>query len=257
MLTLSFKLRELFHLNLLRHLGVRLSGRAYALKGGICLRFFHHSPRLSEDMDLDISSRVRKETLENAVDSIIHSRSFLSPLIPRGLIDIKIRKPKQTETTQRWKFLLILSKQIALPTKLEFSRRRKDIIYCKGIPNSEILAQYQFSPFASQYYDSGSMAEQKILALSSPSRNAVRDLFDLHHLFFNIPVQPEKMNLLKIEAKEEIEHAYEKISKFSYNDFKEQVLPFLTETMISLYKDKNIYEELRSKVEEFLIGRLS
>ncbi len=106
MAILSFELREYFHLNFLYHLSTRLAGRPYALKGGVCLRFFHRSPRLSEDMDLDVSSNIRQQTLENAVDSIIKNRSFLNPLMAKGIKNIATRKPKQTETTQRWKFTL-------------------------------------------------------------------------------------------------------------------------------------------------------
>ena len=76
MATRSFDLREFFHLALLRHLATRLSGRDYAVKGGICLRFFHRSPRLSQDMDVDIVSNVRLKTLQNAVDSILEGKAF-------------------------------------------------------------------------------------------------------------------------------------------------------------------------------------
>lgn len=251
MVNVSFEIREFFHLNLLNHLGLRLSGRSYAVKGGICLRFFHRSQRLSEDMDLDVDSKVRAKTLENAVDSVIDSRSFQSVLVPKGIARIEARKPKQTEITQRWKFSLYLNNEVSLPTKVEFSRRQKNIFFSSGIPDRELLAYYKMSPFAAQYYDSNSMCVQKILALSSSSRFAVRDLFDLHHLIFNVIVNLESVRE-RIDVKE-IERATNKIGSFTFGDFKEQVFPFLTETLMNLYRDKNAFEKIRNSVEEKLV----
>ena len=85
MATRSFELREFFHLALLRHLATRLSGRAYAVKGDICLRFFHRSPRLSQDIDIDIVSSVHFKTLQNAVDSILKGQAFAATLLQMGI----------------------------------------------------------------------------------------------------------------------------------------------------------------------------
>lgn len=256
MLLSSFYLRELFHLNLLRHLSARLAGREFALKGGICLRFFHRSPRLSEDMDLDIASQVRTKTLENAVDSIAGSRSFLSPLIPRGIVEVRAHKPKQTETTQRWKFTLLLSNTGSLSTKVEFSRRRKDLIYSTGIPSPEILSSHTMVPFATHYYDADSMVIHKINALASSSRHATRDLFDLYHLFNNLSAKPK--NALKQVAggKDTVQHAIDKVSQFSHRDFRAQVLPFLTESLMQLYQEEAAFNNLKSLVEDKLIQML-
>src|ERR1700727_1243986 len=117
----SFELREYFHLQLLRHLAMRLALRSYAVKGGICLRFFLRSPRFSEDMDLDISARMPMKTLENAVDSVLESRALMAHLGPRGIHGLSVGKPKQTETTQRWKILLEQKDALSYSTKIEFS----------------------------------------------------------------------------------------------------------------------------------------
>ena len=198
MATKSFELRELFHLALLRQLGTRLSGRSYAVKGGICLRFFHRSPRLSEDMDLDIVSQVRAATLEKAVDSVIDGRAMLATLMPIGVTAIKATKPKQTETTQRWKVMLQMSAGEELRTKVEFSRRRGKIPYSVGVPDPNLLKQYKATPFAAQYYDATCLSTQKITALAADGRNALRDLFDLHHLFYTIGSNPEVVRALVV-----------------------------------------------------------
>jgi hypothetical protein len=57
--------------------------------------------------------------------------------------------------------------------------------------------------------------------LASPSRHAVRDLFDLG---------------------------------FGFRDFREQVLPFLSEECAALYPDERAFLRLRSSVEDVLLG---
>jgi predicted nucleotidyltransferase component of viral defense system len=247
----SFELREFFHLVFLKNLSLRLSGRTYAVKGGICLRFFHQSPRFSEDMDFDITAQVPLHTLGKAVDQIVQSRSFLGQLIPHGITKMDVRKPKQTDTTQRWKFTLYLGPSLSLPTKIEFSKRRLDIPFIQGIPDRSLLNHYTIPPFATQYYDAGIMAVHKIVALASPSRWAVRDLFDLYHLYFNLQANPKEIK--KWLHSETIEKAAEKIVEFTYKDFREQVMPYLTESLIDFYQKKNAFETLKQQVENQML----
>lgn len=246
----SFELRELFHLVLLRHLGARLSGRSYAVKGGICLRFFHRSARLSEDMDIDVASNVRVETLKKAVDSIMNGRALLAALMPAGVTRLTATKPKQTLTTQRWKINLYLSGGGSLPTKLEFSRRQDKIDCSSGVPDAELLRRHKLPPFAARFYDAPAMAAQKIAALAAPPRHALRDLFDLHHLFFTLSVKPGQ--LLELIAPASVEAAAEKISGFTFQDFKEQVLPYLSDEMIDLYQDATLFARQKEAVTQAL-----
>lgn len=252
--TKSFELRELFHLALLRHLAARLSGRSYAVKGGICLRLFHRSPRLSEDMDLDVVSQVRVATLRDAVDSVIEGRAMLAELIPAGVAAITTTKPKQTATTQRWKVALELGGGGSLPTKVEFSRRRGSIQYSTGIPDARLLAQYRMPPFAVQYYDPVRMSAQKIIALAAPARNALRDLFDLHHLLFTIGSKPS--DITKLLEPETPAAAAEKVMGFSGKDFKEQVLPYLTAELMGLYEDPAVFLKQKEETANALIGMM-
>lgn len=249
----SFEKREFFHLILLRHLALRLIGKPYALKGGICLRFFHRSPRLSEDMDLDVVSRLSVATLKNAVDTVLASRAFLSSLLPHGILRLDVRQPKQTETTQRWKIQLILSHG-SLSTKIEFSRRAPTISSVSGIPGATLLARYGLIPFAVPYYDAPTLVVQKIRALASPSRLAVRDAFDLHHLFYTVEVPSSA--LAKRIPREDIESALEKVDHFRFVDFSEQVTPCLTETLITLYRDRVAFEKLKDEVQQKLLELL-
>lgn len=246
----SFELREFFHLIVLRHLTIRLSGRAWAVKGGACLRFFHRSPRLSEDIDLDVISGVRLETLRNAVDSILESRSLMASLIPLGIIKVNITKPKQTQTTQRWKAALELAGDISLPTKIEFSRRQEHIVYSKGVPDAVVLDHYKLTPFGAQFYDATQMAVQKIIALASPGRYAVRDLFDLYHLLSVVKVKAG--DIANFIDKQNVKRAADKSAHFSHKDFKEQVLPYLLEELIALYQDPHAFKRMQDEVVGFL-----
>ncbi len=254
MATRSFELREFFHLALLRHLATRLSGRDYAVKGGICLRFFHRSPRLSQDMDLDVVSSVRMKTLEKAVDSVLEGQAFAASLLQQGITRVTASKPKQTETTQRWKAALYAGAGEPLPTKIEFSRRHDRIGCSTGMADAELLRRYRMTPFAAQFYDGSGMAAQKIAALASPSRYALRDLFDLHHLLRVVLVKPgDAAELLEMKT---LESAADKVGRFTFGDFKEQVLPYLAGELIELYRKEDVFERQKAEVEQALLEML-
>ncbi|MBI4425845.1 MAG: nucleotidyl transferase AbiEii/AbiGii toxin family protein [Elusimicrobia bacterium] len=250
----SFELRELFHLTLLRHLGTRLSGRAYAVKGGICLRFFHRSARLSEDMDLDIVSSVRVATLSKAVDSVLEGPALAASLAASGITRLAATRPKQTETTQRWKVSLVLASAETLPTKVEFSRRNDSVRFSTGVPDAELIGRYRMPPFSAQFYDAALMAGQKITALASPARSALRDLYDLHHLLFTAGVKPEALTALVESAT--VEAAAEKVVGFTFQEFREQVVPYLSAELIDLYRDASAFNRQKEEVERALAGLL-
>lgn len=247
----SFELREFFHLAFIRHLATRLSGRSYAVKGGIGLRFFHRSPRLSQDMDVDIVSGVRLKTLQHAVDSVLEGQAFAASLRTQGITRIEASKPKQTETTQRWKATLFVGAGEPLSTKIEFSRRLDRIVCSTGMPDAELLRHYRMTPFAAQFYDGTAMAAQKIAALASPSRYALRDLFDLHHLLRVVLVKPEEA--AKLIEMRSVESAADKIRGFTFGDFKEQVLPYLPGDLIDLYRGEDAFVRQKDEVEKTLM----
>jgi len=251
----SYDFIELFHLHFLRHFSSRLVGRMYAVKGGICLRFFHRSPRLSQDLDLDIAGQVHVSTLKNAVDSILKGRAFSSLLESHGIRELMSSKPKQTETTQRWKIQMTALGGSPLQTKIEFSRRRKSILYKKGVPDPEILNRHKGFPFAVQYYDAKTMTHQKIGALLSPSRYALRDLFDLHHLLVTVRVPTDSIRTEFQNS--DLEAAIDKIGEFSFKDFQSQVLPFLPPDYFPLYETSEPFEEQKAKTQDVLISLLS
>jgi len=252
----SFDLREYFHLQLLRHLAMRLTGRSYAVKGGICLRFFLRSPRLSEDMDIDVAAKMPVKTLENAVDSVLNSRALMAYLQPRGIVALAISKTKQTDTTQRWKILLQQRGTLSYATKIEFSRRLKVITAETGIVAAPLLTQYQLMPFGARFYGASAIFNQKIHALASPTRNALRDLFDLHHLLFTVGLTTSAILETEHVDASVIEKTIDKIATFDFGAFKAQVVPFLPHELLELYRRQAAFEALKQQVENALIALL-
>ena len=99
---------EQFHLLFLAQLGRRLNPSLFVLKGGCNLRFFLESVRYSEDMDLDLGD-VGADVFRDKVRDVLASRPFAQILEARGIAIERVSAPKQTETTQRWKFGLRLT----------------------------------------------------------------------------------------------------------------------------------------------------
>lgn len=205
-------------------------------------------------MDLDIVSNVRLKTLGNAVDSVLEGHAFAASLLQQGITRITTSKPKQTETTQRWKAALYVGAGEPLSTKIEFSRRKERIVCATGMPDAELLRHYRMTPFAAKFYDGAAMAAQKIAALASPARYALRDLFDLHHLLRVVLVKPD--DAAKLLETKTLESAADKVGSFTFRDFREQVLPYLSGELIDLYRKEDAFERLKLDVEQALMEML-
>ena len=106
-------------------------------------------------------------------------------------------------------------------------------------------------PFAARFYDSDQLCVQKIQALSSPKRYAVRDLFDLDHLLSSTLSKP--VAIKKLIGRGDVEKAAEKTDKFHYDDFKEQVLPYLPDSLMTLYSNSTAFGGLKKRVEDHLL----
>jgi hypothetical protein len=252
----GFESREHFHLLFLARFAQRFAGRKWAVKGGACLRFFHRSARFSEDMDIDVDPGIPVGTLAKGVEAILGSRAFLSALSARGVAELVTSAPKQTATVQRWKAGLGPGRgRAVLPTKLEFSRRRSGMPFMAGVPGGAILSAYSMAPFAAQYYGATELAAQKVAALASESRTAVRDLFDLDHLFANCG--PDREKALRIVGAGICGAAARKARGFGRRDFREEVLPFLSGDLRDAYEAPASFEGLRARVLSALSAGLT
>lgn len=230
---------ELFHLLFLNQLGRKVDKKLYALKGGCNMRFYFKSIRYSEDMDIDIHIHImNKDTLFKNVNKIVESVPFNHILQAQGMEIVNISTPKQTPTTQRWKFEL-KSKHIVLPlhTKVEFSRRELEDDSIYEPIDAQILRQYSLMPMMANHYSIQSMFRQKIRALALRNETQSRDIFDLYFLIGlanHFSLDKKTMAIL--------EDAKSKAERITFSDFKGQVIAYLPEDQQKDYDDISMWD---------------
>jgi len=237
---------EFFHLAFLQVLQGRLDQRRYTVKGGANLRYFFESVRYSEDIDLDVSE-VEQWDLEERVDGVLGSPA-LAVLLRGGRLAIAERtKPKQTETTQRWKVVIALEGQEnPLRTKIEFSRRNGEHRHILEAVPGRIVAPYALRPPSLQRYLPEPAVEQKILALAKREETQARDVFDLDLLLRPNPA------LTATSPAGLREEAAEQALELPFSAFRDQVLPFLDPEVAELYEEPAAWEQIRG----FVVDRL-
>ena len=211
---------ERFHLVFLRHFATVISPGTICLKGGVNLRLYHNSPRLSDDIDFD-ARVVGVEILKKNVNRVLASRPLLTELAAVGITLSEIKPAKQTLTVQRWKFHVGYEANPA-PTRLEFSRRNDDPFEncVTESPSLALLAGQQVVPFVFNHYTAPAAYRQKINALATRTQAQARDVFDLHHLSRYAAAGREAPPELVIRAMEQL-------GLIGFDMFKDQVVPFL------------------------------
>jgi len=240
---------EVFHLLLLRQLESKLDKGLYALKGGCNLRFFFKRIRYSEDIDFDVTT-ISKTTLENKVNKIIESVDFRRILQSRNLEIIQTSAAKQTDTTQRWKFLLRHKESAApLPTKIEFSRRKMDTGVTYETIDNDLISQYHLYPILCNHYSCGAAFLQKVDALINRTQTQARDIFDLKLLLD----QGADFSKLKKPTHDEILIAVENVERIHYQHFKGQVIAYLMEEYKNLFDSKEKWHEIQISVINSLL----
>ena len=232
---------ERFHLVFLRHFATVISPGTICLKGGVNLRLYHNSPRLSEDIDFD-ARVVGIEILKKNVTKVLASRPLLTELAAVGITLSEIKPAKQTQTVQRWKFHVSYEAN-PLPTRLEFSRRNDEQFEdCVTEPPSPaLLAEQQVVPFVFNHYTPSAAYRQKIDALATRTQVQARDVFDLHHLsryaVAGREVPPELVT-----------QAIEQLSLIGFDMFKDQVVPFLPTDLAAHYGTPEAWKAMSEKV---------
>jgi hypothetical protein len=238
---------ELFHLAFLQVLQGRLNHDRYVLKGGANLRYFFESVRYSEDIDLDAAGIERWE-LEEKVDGVLGAPALPVLLRGGGLAVDGFSKPKQTETTQRWKVALALAgRNEPLRTKIEFSRRNGDDRHVLESVPARIVAAYALRSPSVRHYDAQAATEQKVEALAGRYETQARDVFDLELLLRS---KPELAAALPAALREP---AAERALELPFAAFRDQVLPFLDPEVAELYVDPATWEQIRGFVVERLL----
>jgi len=228
---------ERFHLAFLTHLGAAVDKRLYALKGGCNLRFFFKSIRYSEDIDFDIHT-IANQTLQKRVDQILNGTPLARLLFLAQIEITGVSKPKQTDTTQRWKVQLRAT-GMNIPTRIEFSRRRFDPGVTFDPVDVEITRAYNLKAILASHYDLESAFAQKVEALALRTQTQARDLFDLVFL----AERGAKGLRLK---REYLNAAAENMISISRDQFMSQVVAFMITEYQDYYDSPKAWEQLQN-----------
>lgn len=240
---------ELFHLILLDQIGRKLDKAKWALKGGCNFRFFFHSPRYSDDMDLDIQG-IPVDQLRDKVNSILSGKPLKTILGVRGILVEHVTEHKQTETTQRWKFgLAFFGSEFPVPTKIELSRRGLEEGSVFEPVSPEIVRFYGLPPLMANHYSASIAGRQKIGAILSRTATQARDIFDLNLLLDSGALAtPARMNVAPLD----IDRIKENVLAVDFGQFKSQVLSYLESDIQPLYDSEAIWDKMRWRILEAL-----
>jgi len=236
---------EAFHLLFLRALETRLDRKGYVVKGGVNLRAWFGSARYSEDLDLDALSGEPHVLREN-VDATLTSQVFQTLLRSQGLRVTRISKPKQTETTQRWKLeIASASGRLPLHTKIEFSRRGSDEPYSLDPACSEVVRAYGLPAPTANHYTAPAALRQKIGALAGRREPQARDIWDLDHLLRTTGADPRPLPESLSDA---LPQAIERVLDTPFDIFRSQVVPFLTPEHQEIFGTPEAWDRMRDLV---------
>ena len=238
---------EIFHLCFLSILQTSVQPRSYVVKGGANLRYFFGSPRYSEDIDLD-TIQTERWRLEEHIDAILNGPALLRLLTAQGLNIADWSKPKQTETTQRWKIGLSNRTQTEVRTELEFSRREIEGDFDLLVVPDQFVRRYGIRPPTVQRYDASAMLKQKVLALALRNETQARDVFDLELLFRACPEATPFGGVDEPTRTQAIAAA----TGLAYATYNTQVVPFLESDVVEIYASEDSW----NRAQEYVIGRL-
>ncbi len=240
---------EIFHLIFLRQLAMGQDRTRFTVKGGCNLRFFFHSIRYSEDLDLDVTT-ISTNTLKNKVDRLLASPAFAVPLKAKGITVVSTSAPKQTDTTQRWKVgLAVVGQSMVIPTKVEFSRREGESHDPMVEPiDAGLCRSYGLTAPVIQHHSGPVALMQKVRALAGRPETQARDLFDLHLLRSQIPSLPK----LGLEWRAVRDKASERALALTYDDYLSQVVAYLEPGQGAAFTDRSVWEAMQLEVLELL-----
>lgn len=250
------QIREAFHFCFLERLLKLSDPGIYILKGGVNLRFFFNSPRYSEDMDIDVLAG-GVATLKKNGYKILQDAAFKRSLRLFDIEDIDINDPnkaKQTATTQRFRFTLITPAGHRLPTKVEFSRRKRDTANdaVMELIDPDIARQYRKLAFRCKHYSGEVAVAQKVRALAGRTLTQARDVFDLAILFAGGYTVPTSNGPLV--SKPQLSQAIERLMGLTWDDYQGQVVEFLDIGSRAEYGTESAWESLQALVLDTLSG---
>lgn len=241
---------ECFHLVLLRLLESRLDRATWAVKGGVNLRAWFGSLRYSADIDLDVFGG-SVHGLREKIDKLLAANPFRDMLAAQGLSLVRASRPKQTETTQRWKLeLRAEGATLPLHTRIEFSRRGTREEYVLEPVRAEIVRPYGLLAPTANHYTAHAAVRQKIAALASRAEPQARDVWDLEHL---LRTTSAEVGPFDPSQRKTVGAALDRAMGLPFDVYKSQVVPFLAPDHQDLYGTPEAWERIR----ELVVDRLS
>ncbi len=231
----------------------RISRSTWIVKGGVNLRAWFGSRRYSQDLDLDAVGSA-PHVLRDKFDKVLVGRPLTDLLTSQGLELTRISKPKQTDTTQRWKLeLYAVGVSVPLHTKVEFSRLgTHDEEYTLEPVRSEVVRPYGLPSPTANHYTARAAIRQKIHALAARAEPQARDIWDLDHLLRTTHADPRP---LSGGVREALPAAVERAGALGYDVFKAQVVPYLSPDDRTTYGSRDAWDRMRemvvARLEEF------
>jgi len=199
-------------------------------------------------MDFDVVG-IGRWKLETKVDEILNSGALTQTIRIRGLTISHISKPKQTDTTQRWKVALTIPRQREpFWAKIEFSRRGMDGESRLDQVRTEIAGKYALRPPTARHYLSRAMIVQKITALVQRSESQARDIFDLDLLFRQLS---DEMSAGEIGA-DLVGLATARVTELPFEAYRSQVVEFIEPEVLELYDNERAWDDMQRNVLENL-----
>jgi hypothetical protein len=242
------KLIEFLHLAFLQVLPVHVREAEYVVKGGANLRLFYNSRRRSQDIDFDFAGTAFWRLGEH-VDGVLASRAFLDLLRVRRIGVVDVSKPKQTDTTRRWKFT-VKGAGAQLNSKIEFSARRADPEYALATARGDIGREAGLRAVRANHYLPPAAIRQKIRALAGRKQTEPRDLFDLDLLVSQHPGAIAKGDVPTSLVTRAANAAFD----IPFEAYRELVVDFLEDEFVAVYDRRAAWEEMVTRVAEFLEG---
>lgn len=253
------ELREVFHFCFLERLLRIADSRLFVLKGGVNLRFFFHSPRYSEAMDLDVLGGAVTTLRKNGY-KILEDAAFRRTLRTFGITNLEINDPgraKHTATTQRFRVGLVTAAGESLSSKVEFSRRTvatgsADDAKSTALEqvDTEIARRYNRLSFRCSHYTGETAVVQKVLALAGRPVTQARDVFDLDTLQRGGYARSAQVRQW-IEP-DKLEAARQNLDSLSFDDFSGQVIEYLDDDYRSEYGSAAAWRAMKAQVQRLL-----
>jgi len=169
----------------------------------------------------------------------------------QGLELRRSTKPKQTETTQRWKFeVRALGATLPLHTRVEFSRRGSAEEYVLEPVRPEVVRPYAMLAPTANHYTARAAVRQKIEALAGRAETQARDVWDLEHLLRTTGVNPGPFTAAQRKI---FAPGLDRAMGLPFDVFKAQVVPYLAPEHQEIYGTPEAW----AQICELVVDRLS